>query len=215
MRAVLISTIALAFLGCKDPSEGVPKAQVDKEAAKQTTSATKTKSDAKTPKLTISPANSSVAWEGSKVTASHAGVFKAFKGSAVVDPKNIEASTIELVVDTTSMHTDDSAKLLKHLKSGDFLDVETFPTATFKSTSIAADGKGYTISGDLTLRGKTLPISFPATINVSDKSVQAKAEFAINRKDFGIVYPGMKDDLIRDNVVLRLALNLDREPADG
>jgi len=52
----------------------------------------------------------------------------------------------------------------------------------------------------------TKSISFPATIKVRGDTVDVDAEFAINRKDFGIVYPGMPDDLIRDDVLLKLQL---------
>ena len=67
------------------------------------------------------------------------------------------------------------------------------------------------ITGDLTLHGVTKRISFPATVAVSDAQVQASSEFSINRKDFGINYPGMQDDLIRDLVVIKLSLALPRQ----
>jgi len=54
-------------------------------------------------------------------------------------------------------------------------------------------------------------ISFPATIQISADSVSVNAEFAINRKDWGLVYPGKADDLIRDGVVIKLSLNVPRK----
>ena len=86
-----------------------------------------------------------------------------------------------------------------------------FPTATFRSTEIKKDGEGHTITGDLTLHGVTKRISFPATVAVTGATLSANAEFSINRQDFGINYPGMRDDLIRDLVVIKLSLNLPRE----
>ena len=61
------------------------------------------------------------------------------------------------------------------------------------------------MTGDLTIRGTKKSISFPAKIAL-DGSFSLNAEFSINRKDFGIVYDGKADDLIRDGVVLKLAL---------
>jgi polyisoprenoid-binding protein YceI len=85
--------------------------------------------------------------------------------------------------------------------------VATYPTATFTSTAITAGGeKGatHTVTGTLDLHGVKKSITFPATISVSPEAVTVKAEFALNRKDFNIVYPGKPDDLIRDEVVLKL-----------
>ena len=61
----------------------------------------------------------------------------------------------------------------------------------------------HTISGDMTLHGRTQRITFPAIVEATDNGVHARAEFTIDRRDFGIVYPGMPDDLIRDEVVIR------------
>ena len=56
-------------------------------------------------------------------------------------------------------------------------------------------------------------ISFPATIKVAADAVTGTAEFVINRKDFGIIYPGKPDDLIRDDVLLKLSLKAPRKKA--
>ena len=86
----------------------------------------------------------------------------------------------------------------------------TYPKASFVSTKIVPDtakGTGsYTITGDFTLHGQTKSITFPAKITVGDVDVAVESEFSINRKDFGIVYAGKTDDLIRDDVVIRLNL---------
>jgi polyisoprenoid-binding protein YceI len=101
-------------------------------------------------------------------------------------------------------------KLLKHLKSDDFYDVARFPTASFVSSGVkagAAPPATHTVSGVLTLRGASRALSFPATIQANAEAVSVKAEFAIKRKDFGIVYPGKPDDLIADDVLIRLDVN--------
>ncbi len=206
MRITLtVFVIALGLVGCKNPGADVAPATVEEapaEEAKQAPAATAAT-------LPITPANSKVEFVGAKVTRSHDGGFNDFGGTLeLADP--VEQSQIDITVQTASLFADDP-KLTKHLKSPDFFDVEKFPTATFKSTDIKKEGEGHVISGDLTLHGVTKRISFPATVTLSDSEVKAMSEFSINRKDFGIVYPGMPDDLIRDLVVIKLSLALPRQ----
>ena len=107
----------------------------------------------------------------------------------------------------------DNAKLTGHLKSPDFFDVPKFPKSTFESTAIttgSSDPKAkdatHTVTGNLTLHGVTKSIQFPARIAVTPDAASLDSEFSLNRKDFGINYPGMANDLIRDEVVLKLAI---------
>ena len=198
--------IAVAVIGCKDPGAEVTPATVETPTQEKAAPATDSGS---TKALAINPSNSKIEFVGAKVTASHPGGFTDFAGKVDLgDP--IEQSRIEVTIQTASLYAD-KEKLTKHLKSPDFFDVGKFPTATFRSTEIKRAGEGHTISGDLTLHGVTQRISFPATINASESQVDASAEFSINRKDFGIVYPGMPDDLIRDLVVIKLSLALPRK----
>lgn len=156
---------------------------------------------------TFGPEDSKIGFKGAKVTGSHVGGFKSFTGQIVVPGDKPETGSVNLTIDTSSLYSD-SEKLTGHLKSPDFFDVQKYPKATFTSTSIAAaEGGKYKVTGDLTLHGVTKQVSFPATVAVSGDSVKAQSEFSLNRKDFGIVYPGMPDDLIRDDVVLTLDIN--------
>jgi polyisoprenoid-binding protein YceI len=103
----------------------------------------------------------------------------------------------------------DADGLTRHLKSPDFFDVAKYPRATFESTEIRAGGdKGatHTIVGNLTLHGVTKGVAFPVVVSEQDAAFAATAEFSLNRKDFGVAYPGMPDDLIRDEVVVRLKI---------
>jgi polyisoprenoid-binding protein YceI len=153
-----------------------------------------------------------VQFVGSKVTRSHDGQFNQFTGTIDLAPERLEASRVHIDIDMDSVTTD-TERLTQHLKSSDLFDVARFPRATFESTEIRAAGTGgatHTITGNLTLHGQTRAITFPATIAVTPTEVTATSEFAINRRDFGIVYPGMPDDLIRDNVVIRLNVRAPR-----
>lgn len=207
MRATTALIVSSCLLwGCKDPGAKVAPATVEAPVEANDEAAPKPES---TTSLAINPSNTKVEFVGAKVTASHEGGFTDFAGTAeLADP--IEQSAIDLTIQTASLYADEE-KLTKHLKSPDFFDVEKFPTATFRSTSIEKTADGHKITGELTLHGVTKRISFPATLTATDSNVSSKAEFSINRKDFGITYPGMPDDLIRDLVVIRLSLDLPRQ----
>jgi len=211
MRAtVLLFVVGVLVAGCKDPGAEVTAAKVESAPDTKAEAASGGDRDSKAASsLAIDPSNSEIEFIGAKVTASHPGGFTDFAGKVGVgDP--IETSTIEVTIQTASLFAD-KEKLTKHLKSPDFFDVGKFPTATFRSSEIKKDGKGHTISGDLTLHGVTKRISFPTTLEVNDAKVSANAEFSINRQDYGITYPGMPDDLIRDLVVIKLKLELPRQ----
>ena len=100
-----------------------------------------------------------------------------------------------------------------HLRAPDFFDVAKFPKATFTSSEIKSGGeKGatHTVTGTLDLHGVKKVLTFPATIKVEPEAVSVASEFAANRQDFGLVYPGKADDLIRDEVLLKLAVKAPR-----
>ncbi len=213
---ILSATVFLA--ACEDPAANKPKAQTTAPATNTatnsaantaTTTAPTTAMEVKGTALPISPESSKVEFTGSKVTGKHDGGFKQFKGTIDLVNDKPEESRVSVDIDTTSIFSDDD-KLTGHLKSADFFEVEKYPKATFTSTKIvpdAAKGAGnYTVTGDFDLHGQKKTITFPAKIAVSDADVAVDTEFSINRKDFGIVYAGKTDDLIRDDVVIRLNL---------
>ncbi len=219
LRFALLAVPALLSLAaCEDPAKDVAKAKV--EATSPAPKATGPVSPAATTNgpaagadaLTLDP-TSTVGFVGSKVTGKHEGKFEKVTGSITLAGGKPEGGKIAIEVDVSSLKSDNE-KLVGHLKSADFFDVAKFPKATFTSTEIKAGGeKGatHTVSGELELHGAKKNISFPATITVSADSVSGTAEFSISRKDFNIVYPGKPDDLIRDDVVLKLALKAPRK----
>jgi polyisoprenoid-binding protein YceI len=162
--------------------------------------------------LKFGPETSKIEFTGSKVTGSHNGGFKSFQGTWDLVPAKPEDSRIHAEIAMDSTFTD-ADKLTGHLKSKDFFDVAAFPTSTFESTEIKAgssDAKAkdatHTVTGNLTLHGVTKSIQFPAKIAVASDSATLDSEFSINRKDFGITYAGMTNDLIREGVVIRLSV---------
>jgi polyisoprenoid-binding protein YceI len=194
----------VAGVACDNPADGKAKAKVSE--AKPEAPATKA---AATRTYLIGPEHGSIILRGSKPSRTHSIGVGAWKGTIAIPDGNAAAATIRVELDMTTVQADDD-NLTKHLKSPDFFEVARFPTATFVSTGVVAGGdKGatHTVTGNLELRGVKKSISFPASVTVGAGGVSAKAEFVIDRKDFGIVYPGMADDLIRDEVVIQLNLS--------
>jgi len=204
--ATLMIVAALSFACAANPADDKAKATVG-NAAQESNSP---KSGA-TETLAITPENSKVEFVASKVTRSHNGSFKQFSGTIELVANNVPSSRVTIDIDTASVVADDE-QLTGHLKTPDFFDVAKFPKANFVSTKIdSGGGDAYTITGNFDLHGVKKSITFPATIKVAADSVAVDAEFAINRKDFGIVYKGKADDLIRDEVVIKLNLRVARK----
>jgi polyisoprenoid-binding protein YceI len=98
------------------------------------------------------------------------GVFTGVKGSIVYDSANPSASSVEAVIDAASINTQE-AQRDGHLKSADFLDIEKFPTITFRSTKAEPGDNGeIKVTGDLTLHG----VSRPVVLKVEGPTAEGK-----------------------------------------
>jgi polyisoprenoid-binding protein YceI len=219
LLASLLALGALAATGCKNPADGKTKATVG-EAKPETPAPT---AEAPKPADPAAPApapaagvarfeinqdNSKLALKGSKVTKTHDIKVNKWAGTIEIPEGKAELAKVAVEIDMKSIEADE-AKLTGHLQSPDFFDTAKFPTATFTTTEIKAGGdKGatHTITGNFDMHGVKKSITFPATVAVAADKVTVSAEFVINRKDWNIVYPGMPDDLIRDEVVVKLDL---------
>ena len=151
------------------------------------------------------------------------GEFTKVSGNAVLDPTDPSKSTIEVIIDATSIDTREPQRD-EHLRSADFLDVANHPTITFRSKKITPAGTDhYKVTGDLTIRGVTREVTFdvegPAT-PVKDPygnirtGVSAKAK--INRKDFGLVWNALTEAggvMVGDEVSLNFEAELIQQSA--
>lgn len=183
--------------------------------------------------LQVDPASSKIEWVATKVTAYHTGTINIKSGDLVVKDGSVTGG--DFVMDMTSIvvsgpegsQPKQNEKLQNHLKSADFFDVTANPEGKFVITEVkpfsgtAKDttdprqesiskykvaNPTHTVSGNLTLKGVTKNIEFPAQITITGNAVDAIAKFNINRKDWGITYPGKPDDLIRDDIHLGIEL---------
>ncbi|MBK6749846.1 MAG: YceI family protein [Pyrinomonadaceae bacterium] len=202
----------LMISACADPTANKPKASTtapstaNQATTKQSSTAL---SETKGTAIAITPENSKIEFTGSKVTGKHDGGFKQFTGTIDMVGEKAEASTVKVDIEMNSLFTDTDG-LTKHLMTADFFEVEKFPKASFVSTKIvppAGQAGPFNVTGDFEIRGVKKSITFPATIRVLADKIMVLAEFSINRKDFGIVYAGKADDLIRDDVLIRMELN--------
>ncbi len=152
-------------------------------------------------KYALDGENTKIAFVGKKPDGKHEGGFKKLTGTATVADGDVTKLTLEVAIETDSLFSDD-AKLTGHLKSADFFDVKNSPKATFKATKVEKADKGYTVTGDLTLLGKTKAISFPATIAAGD-TLTVTAAFPIDRTAFGMNYgKGKIDDKVELTVTV-------------
>ena len=156
--------------------------------------------------LVLDARRSSVAFVGRKITGEHEGSFEEIEGTATL--KGYMPTSMKLTVYTGSLVAD-HPDLTNHLKGPDFFNTAKYPNARFTTTRVRPGAEGmatHTITGELSLLAVTKRITFPAMIVVTDAGATGLAEFKINRKDFGIVYPGRPDDLIAEEVLLKLNL---------
>lgn len=213
----LLAATLLTATACKSELDGKPVAKVGevKTETKVDAKAPDAKSpDAKAPDasatprvLKSDPAASSIGFVGAKITGDHKGEFKKFSGEATL-AGNVPTA-LRFTVETASVEADHPG-LTDHLRGEDFFHAEKYPKAEFVTTSIVpkVDGAAnYELTGNLDLHGVQKSIVFPATITADERSAKGTAEFKINRKDFKIEYPGKPDDLIKDEVLLKISLS--------
>lgn len=114
-----------------------------------------------------------------------AGTLKGLKGSIKFDNSNPSASAFDVSVDVSTINTGIDNRD-SHLKKEEYFDAEKYPAITFASNSIKKDDKGYSVSGNLTIKGVTKNISFPFKAENKDGGILLTGEFTINRKDFNV-----------------------------
>lgn len=199
-KFIPIATIAvfLGLVACKDPNT------VEGGSTKQAAKGTGTNYELDLDK-------SKIQWKGSKVSGFHTGSIQIKSGSFTADEKGI-VNAGKFTIDMTSIVVEDltgeyKQKLEGHLKNTDFFEVDKYPEGTFEITGTKAVDTGLDIEGNLTLRGISKGINFPAVLAVENgKPVSAQAVVKINRQNWGIVYKGKTDDLISDTIELNLNL---------
>lgn len=189
----LLSAGAIMMVSCQTAPDA------DKAATGDAKEATNTAGNA----FIVDTTQSTIGWIGTKVGGQHNGTFSVSDGSLIVSDGSISGGnfTINMAsVNVLDLTDDNKPKLEGHLKSPDFFAVEEFPTAKFEITEVKAfdsttmtsklAGATHFISGNLTMRGTTKNISFPAIVTIEGNAVSAKADFNIDRSEWGVNFKG-------------------------
>lgn len=122
------------------------------------------------------------------------GVFETWNGAIALDPAAPANTTVDITIDAASINTKD-AQRDGHLRSPDFLNVEKFPSVTFKSTKVDVTGDNTAkLSGDLTIAGTTKPVVLDVEYQGNAKSPWGTTNYGfsahtkINREDWGLTW---------------------------
>lgn len=172
--------------------------------------------------LKVDTSSSTVSWLGKKVTGEHDGTIKIAKGEISTDKDNVVGGSFEIdmntIVNRDLEDAEMNAKLIKHLKSDDFFSVEKHPAAKFEITKVEPlsdrEKPNYnnTISGNLTIKGITKGISFPASIKMENGVLSSFADFDIDRTEWEIKYGSGKffenlgDKMINDKFNIKFKI---------
>ncbi len=169
--------------------------------------------------LKVNAQESTIKWTAKKVTGEHWGNVKFSEGTVTVDGKNLTGGTFTMdmtTIDVQDLQGEYNGKLLGHLKSDDFFAVEKHKTATLKIKSLTAiagakaGDKTHNVTADLTIKGITHPVTFPAQIIVAKGTVTANAEFEVDRTLYDIKYgsgkffEGLGDKAIDDKFTIKV-----------
>jgi len=154
---------------------------------------------------------SKVYWTGKKVSGEHTGYLSVGSGTVFVKGDKVVSADINMnmnSIEVTDLEGEWKDKLVGHLKSDDFFSVEKHPNATFKITSVKS-GK---VVGDLSIKGITHEISFPAEVSVSGSKVTASGTASIDRTKWDIKYGSgqffsdLGDKMISDEFEIKFEL---------
>ncbi|WP_161891004.1 YceI family protein [Pontibacter russatus] len=171
--------------------------------------------------LPVNTAGSTMTWNAKKFGGEHTGTVQLASGNLEVNGRKLVGGSFEIdmtsITDTDITNPEFNAKLTNHLKSEDFFSAEKHPVSTFKitkATPIAkakAGAPNYTITGDLTIKGITNAITFPATVKTDGKAAEAAARIELDRTKWDIKYrSGMlgtaADKIIEDIFTIDLKL---------
>jgi polyisoprenoid-binding protein YceI len=169
----------------------------------------------------VDPSKSTLEWEGRKVTGAHNGTIDLKNGRLLFENGRLKGG--DFIIDMTTIVNLDledegyNQKLVNHLKSDDFFAVETYPYAKFKITDVknfmdSNTEANYLVIGDLTIKGITKSIEFPANVIFEDDVVNTNANLEIDRSKFNVRYgsgsffKGLGDKMIYDDFTIKVLL---------
>lgn len=142
---------------------------------------------------TVDKQQSTINWLGRKVTGEHSGTIAISDGTLQLNGNNLSGGTFTIdmasLVNTDITDKEYNQQLVGHLKSDDFFSTEKHPKATFVIKKVRPLSKNQSqITGNLTIKGITNEVQFPATIQTKGNQLTAKAKIVVDRTKFDIKY---------------------------
>ncbi|KAA2239796.1 YceI family protein [Chitinophaga agrisoli] len=204
--AYLILIIAHLFSGCGGPATG--------ENKKSASASSLSLHAGDERYFIIDTKESVVTWKGSSAKGAHTGYVYISKGELMIGNGQLMGGTVEIDMSTIEGedHRSDN-NLINHLKNPDFFDVKKFPFSTIEITSIdSINGESTHVTGNLTIKGITHPVNFPAEMEVKDKIVKAKGKLVIDRTKWdvrynsGKFYDNLADRTISDSIEFQVKI---------
>lgn len=162
----------------------------------------------------IDTKESVVVWTGSSVHGKHEGYAYISKGELMIENGQLMGGTVEIDMNKTEGpgHGRDN-NLINHLKGPDFFDVKKFPISTIAITRVEpANGENQNVTGNLTIKGITHPVTFPAGIEVKGGIAKAIGKLVIDRTlwdvryNSGKFFDNLKDQAIADSVEFNIEI---------
>ena len=205
----LILIIASLFFSCRGPA---------KEENKNNASASSLSLGlVASEKYIIDTKETVLTWEGSMVFGfeeEHIGYVYTSKGELMIEKGQLVGGTVEIDMNTIEYKDKENKNTpVHHLKSPDYFDVKKFPISTFSIAKVASDVRGnIKVTGNLTVRGITNPVTFPAKIEVKDGIVKANGKVVIDRTQWGIryrsgkFYDNLADQAVSDDIEIHMKI---------
>jgi polyisoprenoid-binding protein YceI len=216
-NGIIAAIFAVALAACNQAPKGDEAQITDKQEASKSGGLS----------FAVDTAQSKVRFTGHGVGKNHPGTFKLSSGHVHVANNQITGGDFEINIKSMDMEQREEMfqkKLKPHLLSGDFFDVDKFGTAKFEITKVEpysadqkdssiVDGANFRVSGNLTLKGVTRNITFPARIDLDDNTLKGEANFDIDRREWQINYGNdrtLGDKFISETVNIELDLQATR-----
>lgn len=208
-KVILLIVVIITAVSCKKDS----KNKVEVNEAQDVIQVEESKA------ILIDAQKSKVIWKGFKPGREHYGLITISEGEiSVIDGSLVGGAfkfDMNSIIDLDMPEDDEyNMKLVKHLKSADFFDVEKYPTAKFEITGVSDVGGDLNISGNLTIKETTKNITIPAALIANNGKVTLKSDvFTVDRTDFNVRYgskkffDNLKDKFINDEFELSFELN--------
>jgi polyisoprenoid-binding protein YceI len=166
--------------------------------------------------LAIDTKESVVTWKGSNLIGSnsHTGYVYISKGELMIENGQLTGGTVEVDMNTIEdkNHGSDN-KLVYHLKDPDFFEVKKFPFSTIAITRVASiNGENKKVTGNLTIKGITHPVTFPAQMEIKDGIVKADGKLVIDRTLWdvryksGKFYDNLADQAMSDSIEFHIKI---------